>query len=373
MWLQAPLFFGGAFLLVEEVTSKKRSVARAIAAALLAALAAVKLAVAQETAPPPQPGATSTREVTDEVGRRVAVRVPVRRVVSLAPSLTETIYALGAQDRLVGVTDYCDYPPEAKTKPHVGGTLQPNLEQVVALQPDLVLATRAINRRETVEALERLGIAVYATDPRTVEGMLESTQRLAEVIGAQEQGEALVAALRARLERLKQRLAGRPATRVLFVVWLEPLISVGQQTFLADALRWAGAESVIESTQDWPHINLEEVVRLQPDNLVFASSHPDDAERTFNELRTRRGWRNLDAVEKRHVAFISDAVNRPAPRLVDAIEELARQFHPEAFPEKEENRKEKVEKRPGNSALRPTLFSDFYFLFSFSKEQPCNC
>ena len=297
-------------------------------------------------------------QVRDETGRQVMVPAAVRRIVSLAPSLTETVYALGAQERLVGVTDYCDYPPEARTKPRVGGAINPNLEQVVALKPDLVLATRALNRRETVEALERLGVAVYATDPRSVDGMLESTRHLGEVIGAWEQGEALVAALGARRAELKQRLAASRPKRVLFVVWQEPLISIGQQTFLADALRWAGAESVVETTQDWPRLNLEEVIRLRPDYLVFASSHAETVEPIFEALRAQPGWRNLEAVVERHVVVVSDAVSRPSPRLVDAIERLARQLHPEAFAEKLENRKEKIENRR-NRANPSFLFSDF--------------
>lgn len=304
----------------------RNTLLRTYATLLLAALCAV-----------PQARAQSTQEFFDEVGRRVTVRVPVRRIVSLAPSLTETVYALGAQERLVGVTDFCDYPPEAAAKTKVGGAVNPSIEQIAALKPDVVLATRALNRRETVEALERLGIAVYATDPHSVESMLDSTRRLAELLGTADRAAALVPELRARLDALRQRLAAKPARRVLFVVWHEPLISIGRETFLADALRRAGAESVIETAQDWPKLNLEEIVRLQPEYLVFASSHSEAVRRTADELRARPGWRRLDAVQQNRFAVISDAVNRPSPRLVAAIEELARQLHPDAFTEKSEN------------------------------------
>ena len=285
-------------------------------------------------------------EVTDETGRAVKVPQPVQRIVSLAPNITETLYALGTQDRLVGVTDYCDYPAEATTKPKVGGAINPNLEEVVALRPDLVLATKALNRRETVEALERLAIPAYATDPRTVEDLLASTLRLAEVIGARGQGEALVASLRARLSDVKRRLGTRAPRRVLFVVWTDPLISVGRDTFIADTLRWAGAESVVDTPQDWPRIALEEAVRLQPEYLVFAVSHSEEGTLNLRELRERRGWRGLEAVRQGHVAVVSDAINRPAPRLVDAIEQLARQLHPDAFELMPETRNSKKETRP---------------------------
>ena len=310
---------------------------------LLAALAT--RAGAQSSAPAAAAAPTKV-EVTDEVGRKVLIPVPVRRIVSLAPNLTETVYALGAQDRLVGVTDYCDYPPEAQQKARVGGAVNPSIEQIVALKPDLVLAQAiTMNRRETVDALERLGIAVYSANSSSVEGILDSTRRIAEVIGAGEPARVLLKSLRARLDELKRRLAGRTPKRVLFVVWSDPLITIGRQTFIADALRLAGAESVAETDQDWPRLSLEEVVRQQPEFLVFANSHSESVHTTIEELSERPGWRGLDAIRNRRVAVISDAINRPAPRLVVALEDLARQLHPEAFAEKAETPKSKFEFR----------------------------
>jgi ABC-type Fe3+-hydroxamate transport system substrate-binding protein len=270
-------------------------------------------------------------EVTDETGRTVEVPQPVRRIVSLAPNLTETLFALGAGDRVVGDTDFCDYPPAAKTKPHVGGPLDPNIEEVAALHPDLVLATRAINRQDTVQALERLGFAVYATDPRSVEQMLDSTARLAQLIGAGETGGTLVAGLRSRLDKLRDRLAGSKPKSVLFVVWESPLITVGRETFLADALRRAGARSVIRSSQDWPNVSLEEVVRQQPEYLIFARDESGEVGRQIAELRDLPGWRDLQAVRRGHIITLSEAIDRPSPRLVGAIEQLARALHPERF------------------------------------------
>jgi iron complex transport system substrate-binding protein len=337
---------------------------------LLASLAvpAAALAAAQAPASPASAPSLSKIEVTDEVGRRIAVPVPVRRIVSLAPNLTETIFALGAQDRLVGVTDYCDYPPEARQKTSVGGAVSPSIEQIVALKPDLVLAQAiTMNRRETVDALERLGIAVYSANSRSVDGILESTRHIADLVGAGDASAVLLKSLRTRLDDLKLRLAGRPLRRVLFVVWSDPLVSIGRQTFIADALRLAGAESIIETEQDWPRLSLEEVVRLQPEFLVFASSHSESVRTTVEELSERPGWRGLDAILHRRIAAISDAINRPAPRLVEAIEDLARQLHPDAFADKTENRKVKMENRKSaamNSRSLP-IFSFLFSLFAF--------
>jgi len=287
-----------------------------------------------------------TKIVTDETGRRVAIPADVKRVVSLAPNLTETIYALGLEERLAGDTDYCDTPPAAKLKPHVGGAQNPSLEAIVALHPDLVLATTSINRIETVDGLAKVGIAVYTTDPQTVRGMLESTARIAGLMGAEAHGSALVGKLQARLDAVSARLADVPLVHALFVVWEDPLITIGQNTFIADAMRWAGAESVILSQQKWPHISFEEVVRLQPEYIVFANNHAGFGAEELGALRSREAWKQLRAVELGHIAVISEEINRPSPGLVDAIEQLAREVHPEAFRESE-NGKLKMENGHG--------------------------
>jgi iron complex transport system substrate-binding protein len=310
---------------------KNISAIRAAAALLVSglcwspALRSQTLPAGSAAAPPPV-----YKDFVDEAGRTVRVPQPVLRIVSLAPSLTESIYALGLQDRLVGDTDYCDYPPDAQKKTKVGGAINPSLEQIAALRPDLVLVTKSLNRLETVNALDHLGISSYATDPHTVQEIISSTERLADVLGVPEAGAALGAALERHLADLRQRLNGLAPRRVLFIVWPDPLISVGKHTFIADALRLAGATSIVDSSQDWPQMSLEEVVRLQPDFLVFAESQ-DSGQNDFDVLAERPGWRGLDAVRNRRFAVISEAVNRPAPRIVSAIEDLARQLHPEAF------------------------------------------
>jgi iron complex transport system substrate-binding protein len=274
---------------------------------------------------------SASNVVTDEVGRQVSIPSKVNRIVTLSPDLTETIYALGLDDKLAGDSNYCETPPAAKLKPHVGAPLNPSLEAIVALHPDLVLASTSINRRETVDALARLGIAVYASNPHTVRGMLYSVRKMSELMGSSAAGEALVGPLQARLDDLRMRLSELPLAHVFFVVWQEPLISIGQNTFIADALRWAGAESVILSDQNWPHISFEEVVRLQPDYIVFTSNHTGEGDTQLADLRARAGWKGLRAVESGNVVVVSDELARPSPGMVDAIEQLARELHPEAF------------------------------------------
>jgi iron complex transport system substrate-binding protein len=200
-----------------------------------------------------------------------------------------------------------------------------------------------------------------------VNEIIASSKKLADLLGVPEAGASVAAEMEHRLADLRQRLASSPAKRVLFVVWHQPLISVGKHTFIADALRLAGAVSIVDSEQGWPHVSLEEVARLQPDFLVFAASHSETVSQTVEMLATLPGWSILDAVTNRRFAVISDAVNRPAPRIVSAIEDLAKQLHPEAFVEKpgnlnEKNAKEKLEKeksdkdkneKPAPAPIRP--------------------
>jgi iron complex transport system substrate-binding protein len=304
---------------------------RALVSAFLASamLAAASGTRAERPTTSAQQG--SIRTVSDETGRTVRIPIPVRRIVSLAPSVTESIYALGLANLLVGDTDYCDYP-EAATKIHkVGGATNPSLEEIAQLKPDVVLVIKSLNRLETVQQLERLGIATYSTDPHSMDEIRSSVRRLADVLGNPAAGEALDARLLQQEKVLQQELHNVQPTRVLFVVWTDPLISVGKHTFIADALSHAGAVSVVESSQDWPHISLEEMVRLQPEFLVFANGHFEQVARDVETLAKRPGWDLLDAVKRRKFAVISEAINRPAPRLFSAVEELAHQLHPKAF------------------------------------------
>ena len=294
-------------------------------------LSALPLRAQPSTPAPASPASPSMHEVVDEFGRTLRVPQLPTRIVSLAPSLTETLYALGVQDRLVGDTDFCDYPPDAQKKRKVGGPINPNLEEIAALHPDLVLVTKEINRLDTLRALDTLGIPAYATRAQNVDEILSTTQKLADLLGVPETGKSLIADLQSRLAALHAKLEMIPPSRVLFVVWTHPLISIGKNTFIADALRKADAASIVDATQDWPQMNLEEVVRLQPDYLVFAASHADSAARDFESLASLPSWQLLDAVRNHRFAVISDAVNRPAPSIVSAIEDLARQLHPAAF------------------------------------------
>ena len=310
--------------------------------AALAAFSCVAAPSRAQSATHSSPEPPAFREVVDELGRSIRIPQQVRRIVSLSPSSTETIYALGLQDRLVGDTDYCDYPPDAQKKTKVGGAINPSLEVIASLRPDLVLVTR-LNRLETTQSLAELGIPSYATDPRTVADILSSVKTLANVLGAPEAGSSVAEQMQRRLSDLHHRLGDLPPKRVLFVVWTQ--------------------------------VNLEEIARLQPDFLVFADAHPENVTREVERLATLPGWKILHAIRDGRYAVISDAVNRPAPRIVSAIEDLARQMHPEAFVEKPgDPKKENEKERPAPySTAFPTSLNSAHLLHSQLNEGGCAC
>jgi iron complex transport system substrate-binding protein len=269
----------------------------------------------------------SARLVTDQTGRRVSVPEHIERLVSLAPSITETLYALGLGDQLVGDTDYCEYPPEAKQKPHVGPILNPSLEKIVALKPDLVLGSPEANRIETADRLERLGIPLYGVTARSVEETLDSIEDLGRVLGREAEAQRLVLSLRQRIEAVERRVAGRTRPKVLFVVWYRPLTTAGARSFIGDVVRRAGGTSVSEDLPgEWPRLSLEEALRRDPDVILFPRS--ESFAPALEEFQRLPGWREFRAVRNRRMYFVSDAIVRPSPRLVDALEEVARALHP---------------------------------------------
>ncbi len=265
----------------------------------------------------------AVRVVTDQTGRRVTLPDHPRRLISIAPSITETLYALGLGDRLVGDTDYCDYPPQAKLLPHVGALLNPSLEKIVALKPNLVLGTDEANRRETADQLEHLGIPLYGVTAHTVEGTLRSLEDLGRVLDWQRPTEALVARLRARVAAVEKQAQGRPRPKVLFVVWYRPLITAGSQTFISNVIQCAGGVSISDDLKgEWPHMGLEEVLNRSPDVILFPQTEAFAP--GLDEFQKLPGWRDLAAIKKHRLFFVSETIMRASPRLIDALEEVAK-------------------------------------------------
>jgi len=267
--------------------------------------------------------AVSARVVTDQTGRRVNLPDHPRRLVSIAPSITETLFELGLGDRLVGDTDYCDYPPQARALPHVGAMVNPNLERIVALKPDLVLGTDEANRRETADQLEHLGIPLYGVTAHTVDGAIQSLEDLGRVLDWEQPTEKLVAGLRARVAAVDRQVQGRPRPKVLFVVWYRPLITAGSGTFISNVIQRAGGVSISDDLKgEWPHMGLEDVLKRAPDVILFPKT--DTFAPGLDEFQKLPGWRDLAAVKNHRLYLVAETIMRPSPRLIDSLEEVAR-------------------------------------------------
>jgi iron complex transport system substrate-binding protein len=274
--------------------------------------------------------AALVRAVTDGAGRRVDLPEQPRRVVALTPSLTEMAYSFGAGDVIVGVTDHTDYPSGARAKPSVGGMVDPSIERIVALGPDLVLAKLESNRPATIDALQHLGIPVFVIRPEGLEGILEAVEQAGLALNRVQDARTAVARLRARRQDVAARVVGLPKPRVFVLIWPDPVATVGRHSFIAEAVEAAGADCVTSSLpQQWPRLSLEEVVRLAPDTLVLiANGHPT---LSIDELKTRPGWNRVPAVVANRFIEIDARLEHSSPVVFDAIEELARMLHSEAF------------------------------------------
>jgi iron complex transport system substrate-binding protein len=279
---------------------------------------------------PALPGAAAAG-VTDQTGRRVLVDTPVRRIVSLVPSVSEILFALGAEDRLAGVTDFCDYPAAARRKPSVGGMLAPSLETLVTLKPDLVVATTSGNREETFQQIERLGIPVYLVDPATVADVLDLITRLGALTGHEAAASRLAASLDARTKAIVARVAGRPRPRVLYVLWPDPLIVPGRGALVSELIALAGGESVTaDAPFPYPRYSLEAAIARAPEVIVLASHGPRQGPMAREKWV---GFAALPAIKAGRLYTVDGSLlHRYGPRVVDALERLARLIHPEAFP-----------------------------------------
>ncbi|PYV25303.1 MAG: hypothetical protein DMG24_09355 [Acidobacteria bacterium] len=253
-----------------------------------------------------------------------------RSVLSAWLSLTETVYALGLGAVVVGVTDFTDYPSEAKTKPSVGPWTDASLEKIISLHPDLVLAMAEINREETVDQLEHVAIPVYVVSPQALQGIMASIQHIGDALNRTSDAVKLLKRLEEQRTAVVARVKGLPRPKVLVVVWYDPVITAGSKSFITDVISAAGAESVTaDMPQAWPQISLEEVLRRAPDRLLLVRGAHGGI--TREDLKAHSGWEQLEAVRDNHVIYMDERLFHPSPVVSDALEQLAEKLHPEVF------------------------------------------
>ena len=271
------------------------------------------------------------RLVRDQLGREVMAPDNPERVVSLAPSITEIIFALGEGYRLKGVTQHCDFPPEAESLPKIGSYVHLDLEKIVALKPDLCLGTRDGNPREVAEKLEALKIPVYTVNPRDLDTVMDTLLEIGGLLNAEKRALALVGEMRARIAEVKSRVANtKERPTVFFQIGIVPIVSVGTHTFIDELITTAGGRNLAAGSTPYPRFSREQVVALEPEVIIITSmTRGQDFEPVRDEWNQ---WGSLPAVRNHRVYIVeSNLFDRPSPRLVEGLELLARLIHPELW------------------------------------------
>ena len=279
------------------------------------------------------PGRTAnegaTREISDDLGRRVVIPAKVDRVISLAPNLTEIVFAVGAGDRLVGRTSYCDYPPEAKAIPEVSDTLHPNLERIIALKPQVVLVSTASQLEVFTQQLKGQNIAAFVTDPHDLEGVFRSIAQIGEIVGQKDEANLLVQKLRERTNAVEQVVKDKQPVKVFYQASGEPLYTAGHDSYVTDLMHRAGGVSVTaEVPGAWPKFSNESALAARPEAIIL----PTGGSMGAANANVAEALRKSPAVLQGRVYKVNDDhLSRPGPRLVEGLEEMARALHPDAF------------------------------------------
>src|SRR5882672_3518499 len=277
----------------------------------------------------PSSPAAETRDVTDEAGRRVRLPLKIERIVSLAPNLTEIVFAVGAGDRLVGRTRYCDYPPEVKNVAEIGDTMTPSIERVIALKPQVVLVSTASQLEAFTKQLDQQKIAVYVTNPRSLDEVLRSITTLGDLFGTRDRAEKLVADLGLRADAVTAAVGATKPITVFYQVSDEPLYTIGRESYLTDLVQRAGGVSVTADVPSaFPRFSDEAALAARPEAIILPTG---GSMGTANSTVAAPLKNSPAALNNRVFKINEDHLSRPGPRLVDGLEEMARALHPDAF------------------------------------------
>jgi iron complex transport system substrate-binding protein len=269
--------------------------------------------------------AYGARTIIDEMGRAVSIPDRPHRLICLVPSVVDDVFALGAGGDVLAVSDYSKYPSEARTKPSVGLPLSPSIEIIVSLHPDLVLGDGNMNQAETTLQLQKLGIPVFLVAPHGVEGIYRSIASLGMALNRNASARELIERLRERESAVRRRVRGKPSISILMPLWCNPITTIGKHAFITELIEIAGGHSVTsELPQEWPQVSMEAVLVWAPQGLLLVQGSKMSTE----QIRELPGWASLPAVRNGRIFTVDDRIDSPSPVAFDALEQLARQFHP---------------------------------------------
>ena len=282
------------------------------------------------------PAVCSSSTFSDSLGREIVLKKPPSRIVSLAPSLTEILYYLGLGDKVVGVTQFSNYPPEAASKPQIGNYTGLNVEKIIGLDPDLVLGTKDGNKPQVVRLLDHAGIPAYIVNPRNIEEIIKTMADIGRICGITEKAEKIAAELNQRVKKIQNHVKSLDTPLVFLQINIQPIMTVNRNTFHHDLIHLAGGKNIAaDNSITYPRISIEEIFKLKPDIILISSM---GKKVMFEQARQDwLQWKFIPAVINQRVNLIdSDLIDRPSPRIIDGLEKMARLIHPEVDWEKPE-------------------------------------
>jgi len=266
-------------------------------------------------------------KITDGYGREIEIEKPAEKIISLAPSMTETIFALGAGDRLVGVTTYCNYPEEAKEIDQVGDFEGPNLESVIEKNPDVVVALAMADDEKS--KLEDAGITVFLQDPQNLGEVFDNIKKIGTILGLQEEAESLTSNMNAKKDSIVETVSNYDSKKVFYEVWSEPLMTAGPGSILDEMINLSNGENIAYDAESlYPEYSLELLIERNPEVYLTA----DDGFKTVEDIKNREGYENITAIKENNIYMLHpDIVSRTGPRIIEGLEMIAQAIHPEAF------------------------------------------
>ncbi len=268
----------------------------------------------------------------DGLNREVTILKQPGRIISLAPANTEILFALGLGEKVVGITNVCNYPPQTKEKERIGDYSNPNLEKIIELEPDLILASHG-NPTELIDRLERLDYVVIVLKPESIDDVISSINMVGRVTGKMRESAGLTGKMEGRIKATLSKIGNlveNDKPRVLYVVWYKPLWTAGSGTFIDELIQKAGGTNIAGDIAGWPQMNLETVIEKNPQVIVVGYS--EDQPELIQAVRSESTLDQTDAFKNNQIHTMeTDIVSRAGPRIVDALEEMALIIHPELF------------------------------------------
>jgi len=288
----------------------------------------ISVAVAEEN---------NTVTVTDDLGRLVSITSAPQRIVSLSPSNTEILFALGLGDRVVGVTKYCNYPPQVESLKDsgkvevVGGYVDPDFEKILSLRPDLVVAGQT-HSSGAVSLLDKEGIPTFVVDPNNLSRIILSIEKVGEITGKASEASALTQQMQSRIKAVSDKVSSLPKTKVLYIVWHDPVQTAGSGTFDDEIIEKAGGVNLFHDLSGYPEVDPEAIAVRNPEVIIACTGMGQGADKSLLWAETERGLNQTDARKNGRIYQAKgDLITRTGPRIVDGLEMFAKFIHPEAF------------------------------------------